>query len=112
MRNVHAILIGHKVEPANLMTWARWFEATSQMHGEGRLPTARHVAFDELPNGRVSTVFLGINHAFSRAGPPLWFETMVFIGAVEVDMARYTTWDEAEAGHAAMLAKHSVRVQL
>jgi hypothetical protein len=104
-----AILIGHEVVPANHMTWARWFEAASRTPGENGEPTARHVAHDDLPNGRVSTVFLGLDHSHGLGGPPLWFETMVFIGSESVDTDRYTTWDEAAAGHAAMLAKHTVK---
>lgn len=108
---MHAILVGHEVMPANLMTWARWFEATSRSPGKNGLPTGRHVAHDVVPGGKakISTVFLGIDHSFN-GGRPLWFETMVFVGGVDVDMARYATWDEAAAGHAAMLAKHSVNV--
>lgn len=57
---------------------------------------------------RVSTVFLGLNHSFGN-GEPLWFETMVFpekeMG--ELDMDRYTTWEQAEKGHKAMVKKWS-----
>lgn len=52
----------------------------------------------------VSTVFLGIDHNFF-AGPPILFETMVFGGPCDGDMERYTTWDEAETGHAAMVER-------
>jgi hypothetical protein len=31
------------------------------------------------------------------------FETMVFGGPLNGEMDRYATWDEAEAGHKAML---------
>lgn len=46
----------------------------------------------------VSTVFLGINHAFS-GGPPIVFETMVFSKGGDGDCHRYATWEEAEEGH-------------
>src|SRR5215471_17514474 len=37
------------------------------------------VAVTELPNGgRVSTVFLGLDHNYSGVGPPIVFETMIF----------------------------------
>jgi hypothetical protein len=49
---------------------------------------------------RVSTVFLGIDHAWE--GPPLLFETMVFGGPLDEEMERYSTWEEAERGHAVM----------
>ena len=54
----------------------------------------------------VSTVFLSINHAHSMSGPPILFETMVFGGPDNIDQqqARYETWEQAEAGHASMVA--------
>lgn len=60
----------------------------------------------------VSTVWLGMNHAFDPAAPPLIYETMVFNETKDGldrfdDLAceRYTTREQAEAGHAAMVAK-------
>lgn len=54
------------------------------------------------PSIRVSTVFLGLDHRFGE-GPPLVFETMVFGGPLDQDVDRYTTWEEAEAGHAVLV---------
>lgn len=55
-----------------------------------------------LKNGRfVSTVWLGLDHNYGD-GPPLIFETMVFPGAGnmdELDMRRYSTEEQALAGH-------------
>ncbi len=34
------------------------------------------------------------------SGPPILFETMVFQGKEILDMQRYSTWEEAQAGHA------------
>lgn len=54
------------------------------------------VGLDEVGEERVSTVFLGINHAFGDEPPLLW-ETMVFPAA---DLCgRYRTYGEAIAGH-------------
>jgi hypothetical protein len=53
---------------------------------------------------RVSTVFLGINHGFADE-TSLWFETMVFGGDLDGEQDRYETWEEAEVGHAAMVAR-------
>lgn len=64
----------------------------------------RRVAKDEFGDVMVSTVFLVLNHAFGD-GPPLWFETMVFGGPDDQYCDRYTTWDEAKAGHDAVVAK-------
>lgn len=73
------------------------------------------MANTHLPGYWVSTVFLGMNHAFIASGKPEWFETMVFAtsevdGEVQpswTDVARdrYATWEEAEAGHAEMVRR-------
>lgn len=47
----------------------------------------------------VSTVWLGINHNWGH-GKPLIYETMVFFNDMcELDMDRYSTRKQAEAGH-------------
>lgn len=61
-----------------------------------------------LQNGKVvSTVWLGLDHQFGD-GPPLIFETMVFAHKgswSEEDCERYTTEQEAKAGHKRMCEK-------
>ena len=52
----------------------------------------------------VSTVFLGIDHGFTSSGPPILFETMVFGGKHDDYTMRYATWEEAEKGHAEVVA--------
>ncbi len=91
------ILEGHKpVSCPDILEWARWFQTGD---------AARRVAEDFVGDVRISTVFLGIDHSFSRVGPPVLFETMVFAGPLDEEQDRYCTWDEAVAGHAAMLAR-------
>lgn len=64
----------------------------------------RSVALTELPDGiRVSTVFLGLDYSFGD-GPPLLFETMIFGGKHSDYVDRYSTWQQAEAGHAVAVA--------
>ena len=63
----------------------------------------RTVGRDDIGQWHVSTVFLGVDHQF-YGGPPLLFETMIFSHhdpRHEADEStwRYTTWEEAEAGH-------------
>jgi hypothetical protein len=68
----------------------------------------------------VSTVFIGIDHRFWGGGPPLLFETMAFVheGRTIDDLRggrkrvpetigeeRYSSWDDAETGHKAMVRK-------
>jgi hypothetical protein len=76
------------VEEPDLETWALWFETAD-----------RSVKLTIQERVRVSTVFLGLDHNFG-GGPPLLFETMTFIDGKGDDEVRYSTWDEAEAGHA------------
>jgi hypothetical protein len=93
------ILDGHIPIPVHLMTWGEWM----QTHD-------RKVAYDEVGGYRISTVFLGMDHSFG-GGPPLLFETMVFPGESwgEVYCERYSTWEQAEAGHAAALAEYTAQ---
>lgn len=53
---------------------------------------------------RVSTVFLGIDENPFPRGDLLLFETMVFVGDTTSHMNRYFIWEEAECGHAEMVA--------
>jgi hypothetical protein len=62
------------------------------------------VGKDFIKGVEVSTVFLAHNHNF-RGGPPLVFETMIFGGGLDHYQARYSTWEEAEKGHAEAVAR-------
>ena len=54
----------------------------------------------------VSTVWLGIDHNFTRIGPPIIFETMIFwrgegeeTDHMDMWMDRYSTEEQARLGH-------------
>jgi len=97
MRRDYFKLEGKEVVPvADCLEWAQWYEKSD-----------RQVARDDIDTVVVSTVFIGLDHQFGD-GPPLLFETLVFGGKLDGQMDRYSTWDEATAGHIAMM----VRVQL
>jgi len=87
----------HSVTPLpdgdeGMLEWARRFENSN-----------RRVAEDQIGNKWVSTVFLGMDHGWE--GGPLWiFETIVFEGDNEIDIWRYSTWDQAMEGHSAACA--------
>lgn len=84
------VLDGHTPVPEpDLFKWGRWLE-------EAR--AERRVARDQIGEAEVSTVFLALDHAWT-GDVPILFETMVFGGERDGDQARYSTWDEAEAGH-------------
>lgn len=59
----------------------------------------RRVAITRLDVGVVSTVFLGLDHAFGTSDVPILFETMVFYNDGSDHTYRYATWDEALEGH-------------
>jgi hypothetical protein len=83
--------------------------ATEEEFGEIFDEHTRRVGYTELPNGSsVSTVFLGLDHAFG-GNKPVLFESMYFSdsdGMQEEDCERYHTWDEAEEGHRRMVIKY------
>lgn len=75
---------------------------------DGRDPLAvmdRRVGSDRVRMYRVSTVFLGLDHAFiPLARHSIWFETMVFRGGYRsVYTECYETYDEALLGHKRVL---------
>ena len=93
MKRIYYKLDGKNAVPCNdVLKWCRWFEECKD----------RHVADITLNNVRISTVFLGIDHAFGGA-LPLLFETMVFGGPLDGEQERYSTWEQAERGHAEMV---------
>ena len=87
------ILVGKTPVPEhNLLKWGRWLEKAD-----------RQVAFSIVGPVRISTVFLGLNHNFFRLEPPILFETLAFGGPFDGYQNRYSTWEEAEAGHKEMV---------
>lgn len=64
---------------------------------ECRIGGKAHVAKTYVGTVFVSTVFLGVDHAWS--GRPMLFETMIFGGKHDEECWRYSTWQEAEDGH-------------
>ena len=66
----------------------------------------KRVAETKTGNGHVSTVWLGLDHSFNIGkGRPIIFETMVFGGSFDGEQERYSTEEEALAGHASMVTK-------
>lgn len=95
------ILRGKEVVSCDdLELWAQWFQTAN-----------RRVAHDTVGDVRISTVFLGLNHNFFDDGPPLIFETMVFGGQLDDATERYSTYAQAESGHAAMVERVKATLQ-
>lgn len=100
----HYILKDGKIITVPLLEWAQWIEERSN----------KIIEQTEVPGGTVSTVFLGLDHNFSNSGPPLLFETMVFMvedqdskyGTRECETDRYATIGDAKKGHWEFVAKY------
>jgi hypothetical protein len=90
------ILDGHRAVPCrDLRRWALWFAHTEE----------RMVAITEMPGIMVHTLFLGMDAMTSLADrAPLLFETIIVGGAHDGTRRRYATWEQAEQGHADMVA--------
>lgn len=91
----HYILADRRPVPEpDVLTWAQWY----RQHN-------RHVARTNLTQTLdVSTIFLGLDHNFGSRGRPILFETMVFDTSEHPSdwheyQERYSTWEDAEAGH-------------
>ena len=78
----------------NITRWALWFETADRVVAQT----------DVNEDVKVSTVFLGLDHQWDD-GPPLIYETLVFGGVMDGEMDRYSTKDEAVAGHDAMVQR-------
>jgi hypothetical protein len=70
------------------------------------------IGFDDIGEVTVSTVWMAIDHNWSGEGPPLIFESMVFGGALDQECYRYSTREEAAAGHSRLLALVHADAQL
>lgn len=62
----------------------------------------RIVKRDEIGGILVSTVFLGLDHAWDSDIPVLW-ETMIFGGEHDQYQERYTSYEDALEGHKKVL---------
>lgn len=84
------------------MEWAEYFEKKDRILKQEQVGPSHEAGVAYW----VSTVFLGIDHNFSMEGPPVLFETMIFANS-DSDKEdphdgyqdRYTSWEEAMAGH-------------
>lgn len=83
------------------MTMSEWAAARSR-DDDSLWHKYRQVT--DTDTAQVSTVWLGLDHSFDE-GPPLIFESLVFGGALDQEMDRYSTWREAQNGHAAMVER-------
>ena len=93
-----------------LLRWAQYLESKEN----------RRVAETNTKLFWISTVFLGLNCNWG-SGPPILFETMVFtrdehmnptlkhMVKDDLEQVRYSSWDDAVAGHEAMVRRYQKR---
>lgn len=62
-------------------------------------PNRKVVKQDTVDDIRVSTVFLGLDHAWLKEQPPVLWETMIFGGEHDQYQERYTSHKDALEGH-------------
>jgi len=60
----------------DLMEWGKWMGSAN-----------RHVADEMIGESRISTIFLGLDHAWGDSSPLVW-ETLVFGGRDDGEMER------------------------
>jgi hypothetical protein len=90
--NYTYILKDHVPVPIdNLMEWDRWRKSNIEQFLVAKTSVS--------PEVDVSTIFLSLDHDLSGKGPPVLFETMIFGGEHDRECWRYSTWEQAEAGH-------------
>lgn len=80
---------GIPIPEPDIRKWGAWMQSAEKN---------RRVAWTEFPGVNVSTVFLGLDHAFG-GGTPVLFETMIFGGEHDQYQERYHTLEEAMLGH-------------
>jgi hypothetical protein len=61
-------------------------------------PNVKAVKQDNIGDIFISTVFLGLDHAWNSNIPVLW-ETMIFGGEHDQYQERYTSYEDAVKGH-------------
>ena len=87
-------LVDHEVFPVpNVLDWAKWYEAADRRVDQTRVG-------DKI----ISTIFLGVDYNFGE-GPPILFETAVFLGGSTLRLKRYSTWEQAVEGHAEVVGE-------
>ena len=72
-----------------IIQYSEWIEAN---------PERKAVKQEHIGDVRISTVFLGLDHAWRSDIPVLW-ETMIFGGKHDQYMDRYTSYEDALEGH-------------
>lgn len=101
MRSFYLLDKEHHQVTVDFTTWARL-----------RCDFENHVGYTIIDDCHVSTVFLGLDVRLSSSkGPPLTFETLVQGGPLDQCQKRYSSWEDAEIGHWAMVRRVCVAMR-
>lgn len=65
----------------------------------------RHVAFTEVKDAKIVTVWLGVAAGFDKEGRPIIFETTVYDCGSLTEVHTYATEDDAKYGHGEACAR-------
>lgn len=84
----------HNPVAADVLVAAKWLEDNL----ERRVVKQENILDKNGETVRVSTVFLGLDHAWNSKTPVLW-ETMIFGGEHDQYQDRYTSYQDALEGH-------------
>ena len=88
---------GVVVEEPDYSAWASWYEAS--------YTEVRDIARTQTEHATVSTSFLAMSMTLAENAPPLLFETKVEGGWLSGQGDRFSTIEEAEAGHRAWVER-------
>lgn len=91
----HTVLIK---EPNALIKWAQWYENADKTQ-------ARLIDVTNIAPYIVSTVFLGLDNNFMAEGPPILFETILMNQSESFDIARCSTFEQAQQQHLNMVER-------
>lgn len=95
MRPEYYKLQGEEVVACSMEEWSEMLKKPDRILGKAQ---------SKKKGITVSTVFLGLDYNFSKHGPPLLFESMVF-GIEDEICIRYSTYKKAMLGHAQLASK-------
>lgn len=90
------------VEEPDVAKWNEWFTTANRTVRKDKATVT--LGGDPIGLVEVSTVFLGLDHAYGF-GPPILFESMIFGGPLDGDCDRCSTWDAAEQMHEKMMER-------
>jgi hypothetical protein len=99
--------------PLSMSEWGLMLQERSEENAD-----EWRIGHDVIGAYEVSTVWLGLDHSYLPEAPPLIFETMVFepeyerLSSERFDyQLRYSTKDEARAGHERVVAEIRAQVE-